>query len=340
VQVDPIAAITRSVLYEGYILWPYRRSALKNQRRWTFGGVYPRAYSEANHADDAWLMRTECLLEVGAEPEVEVSVRFLHVVDRQIAQCIDGEMVPVDAVTVDGVTHAAWQEATEREVRIPPLRVRGQRRSTPAGAPIDIEAGESHESLADADRPVGSIIRRWEAITGAVAVSIEPVDRRVYKIRVDVTNGSAWSGEQRQDVLRRTMVSTHVVLTARDAGFVSITDPPASLRELAAACTNIGTWPVLVGSPPTRDTMLSSPIILPDYPEVAPQSSGDFFDGGEIDQLLVLSVLAMTDQEQQQMRATDPRAREILDRCQSLSVENIRALHGLNRELRRDGSVV
>ena len=48
---DRVEEIAAAVLYEGYILWPYRRSALKNQRRFTFGGVYPPAHSEA-HADD------------------------------------------------------------------------------------------------------------------------------------------------------------------------------------------------------------------------------------------------------------------------------------------------
>ena len=63
---DPVRAIADACLYEGYILWPYRRSALKNQRRWTFGGVYPEAHAQ-EHPDDRCLMRTQCLLE-GAEP--------------------------------------------------------------------------------------------------------------------------------------------------------------------------------------------------------------------------------------------------------------------------------
>src|SRR5215471_17608796 len=80
-----IAAIAQSVLYAGYVLWPYQRPALKNQRRWTFGGVYPRSYSEAGHDDDAWLMRTECLVETTAHTELDLTIRFLHVVDRRVA---------------------------------------------------------------------------------------------------------------------------------------------------------------------------------------------------------------------------------------------------------------
>ena len=75
-----------------------------------------------------------------------------------------------------------------------------------------------------------------------------------------------------------------------------------------------------------------SPIILPDFPSVAAESRGDFFDGAEIDQLLVLSVLSLTDEEQRQMCETDPRAREILNRCRGLSPDQMLRLHGVTRE--------
>ena len=62
-MTDPVEKIAAAVLYEGYVLWPYRRSAQKNQRRWTFGGVYPRAFSESAGTNDPWLMQTQCLVE-------------------------------------------------------------------------------------------------------------------------------------------------------------------------------------------------------------------------------------------------------------------------------------
>ena len=80
---DLVRRIADAVLYEGYILWPYRRSALKNQRRWTFGGVYPAAHSAA-HPDDPNVMRTQCLLEGPPEATLDVRVRFLHVVARGV----------------------------------------------------------------------------------------------------------------------------------------------------------------------------------------------------------------------------------------------------------------
>src|SRR5947209_18953159 len=83
--MDALEQIAAAVLYEGYVLWPYRRSATKNQQRWTFGGVYPRAYSEARGEDDPWIMQTQCLVSGDRESTIEVKVRFLHVVERRVA---------------------------------------------------------------------------------------------------------------------------------------------------------------------------------------------------------------------------------------------------------------
>jgi hypothetical protein len=96
----------------------------------------------------------------------------------------------------------------------------------------------------------------------------------------------------------------------------------------ATACWNAGCWPVLVGEPGQTDTMLASPIILEDHPRIAPESPGDMFDGGEIDQLLVLNILALTDEEKAEMAACDPRAAEILARVENLDPEQLMCLHG------------
>ncbi len=96
----------------------------------------------------------------------------------------------------------------------------------------------------------------------------------------------------------------------------------------------MGTWPVLVGEEGERHTLLSSPIVLPDYPQVAPESPGDLFDGGEIDELLILNVLALSDAEREEVRASDARARELLDRCEALAPEQLLRLHGTFRDPR------
>ncbi|MFL5827752.1 MAG: hypothetical protein ACJ76V_14605 [Thermoleophilaceae bacterium] len=280
--MDAVRRIADAVLYEGYILWPYRRSAVKNQRRWTFGGVYPRAHSEA-HPDDAWLMQTQCLVE--GEGDVDVRVRFLHVVERFEER--------------DGFE--PWDEAVERE--------RGP-------GPIEIPAGADDG-------------RRWRALDGSIERSEEQLQPGLRRLTVRISNTSPLEpGADREDALRQTFCSTHTVLRSEHASFVSLTDPPP---ELPYQCDNVGTWPVLVED---RHTMLSSPIILPDYPQVAPESPGDMFDSAEIDQLLRLSILSLTEEEKEAMRASDPRAREILDLTEGLTEEQLMKLHGAIRDLR------
>ena len=80
--------------------------------------------------------------------------------------------------------------------------------------------------------------------------------------------------------------------------------------------------------------MLSSPIILYDHPTIAPESPGDLFDGTEIDQLLIFNVLTLSDEEKEEMRASDLRGREILERCESLSPEELMRLNGTFRDIR------
>jgi hypothetical protein len=141
--------------------------------------------------------------------------------------------------------------------------------------------------------------------------------------------------KSRDEVLMRSLISTHTILGVRQGEFVSLLDPPEMFREAAAGCRNIGTWPALVGDEGERDCLLSSPIIIYDYPQVAPESAGDFYDGTEIDELLTLRVMTMTDQEKQEMRLVDERARQILERTEALSSERLMKLHGAVRSLRR-----
>jgi hypothetical protein len=321
VSADPVRAIADAVLYEGYLLWPYGRSALKNQRRWTFGGVHPPAHSRA-HPDDASVMRTACLLEAPADATVEVTVRFLHVVHRQV---LDAAGRPVDALEVDGERHLTWEEATEREI------------AGVAGAPlcVAIPAGGAEEPIRGADgRPSGRIVRSWQPVRATLASAVEPVADGVVRVTVECANATPLPADTRAAALARTMCSTHTILRCAEGAFVSMTDPPERLRELAAACANVGTWPVLPGPPGDRSTVLSSPIILEDHPRVAPESPGDLFDGGEIDQLLTLTILSLTEEEREEMRATDPRAREILERTEALTGEELLRLHGRLTDLR------
>jgi hypothetical protein len=224
---DPVRAIADAVLYEGYVLWPYRRSALKNQRRWTFGGVYPEAH-HAGRDDDPCEMRTDCLLETDGDAEVDVAVRFLHVVRRRVASGTGPARRFVDELTVAGERHLAWEEAVEREVVV------GGLDRTVA---IDVPAGSDEEDLRDADgRVAGALVRSWEALAGSVTVAGRHVEPGLLRVTVTVANTTPWAGDDREAVLARTFNSTHTVLRARGGAWVSLTDPPAALRERAVAC--------------------------------------------------------------------------------------------------------
>lgn len=365
---DLVRQIVESVLYEGYLLWPYRRSALKNQHRWTLGGIYPAWFSAVSGSADPSWRQTECLLETTAGATVDVEVRFLHLVHRQVRQRLGGRWEPVPELTVAGTRHLTWSEATEREVLAMDLPVPALRRR-PHVIEAEIPAGSDTEWLiGHCGRREGALERRWQPVRVRLEVAAEPVrdgsppvaqDRRpageeLMRLRVRVSNaagdgdgGGEAGGEQetgadrnspgpdRDRALARTLLSAHTVLHADHGEFVSALDPPESLREAARSCRNVGTWPVLVGQEGTRRTVLSSPIVLYDYPRVAPESPGDLFDATEIDQLLALNIRSLTETELREARDTDPRARELIDRCVSLTEQQLSQLHGTMRDVRR-----
>ena len=158
---------------------------------------------------------------------------------------------------------------------------------------------------------------------------------------VKETNPKVWDSALRtpargvpDEVVLRTLVSTHSILGVRGGEFVSLLEPPDDCRAAAAACQNRGTWPVLVGDHHDRDTMLSSPIIRYDYPCVAPESPGDFFDAAEIDEMLTLRILTLTDEEKRAMAGVDARAAALPARTEATTREQLGRLHGTLRDLR------
>ncbi|MEU0564411.1 hypothetical protein ABZ297_03295 [Nonomuraea sp. NPDC005983] len=330
--MDQVRQIARAVLYEGYLLWPYRQSALKNQQRWTIGGVHPEEYGRA-HGGNPWLMRTQCLVEAEPGDTVDVHVRFLHVVARDVARSHGGELEPVPELTLDGTRYLPREEAREREVAVSGLDL-AELMQSPSRMEIDVRAEQEVEWLTGADGQAGAVLRGWQTLSGHVEVRAERMLQGVYRLTVELVNTTPWYGGSRADALKRTFCSAHSVLRTQGGRFVSLMDPPEELRALAEGCDNVGTWPVLIGEEGERHTMLSAPIILYDHPRIAPESPGDLYDATEIDQLLTLSVLALSDREREEIRDGDPRACEILDRCASLTPEELMRLHGVMRETR------
>lgn len=345
-NLEFVDKIARAVLYEGYMLYPYRPSAVKNQQRWNFGVLYPRTYSESQTGSDAWNMQTECLIEGSLQATLEVQVKFLQMVARcvgrlasPIQELPSGEIPdfrPVEKLEMSGQILQPWQEAVEREVRLPFCNLDALDYE-PVLQPFMFPAEKHCQAIRDATGKVaGIIVRQQEVIMGEIAAVAERLGDGLFKVGVRIRNATPVAGcslLSREEALLRSLVSTHTILGVQEGRFVSAVDPPESLRELSAGCKNIGTWPVLVGEEGQRSTMLSSPIILYDYPQIAPESSGDLFDGTEIDEILSLRIMTMTDEEKHEMRHSDERARQILERTETLPAEQWMKLHGALRRL-------
>jgi hypothetical protein len=336
--------IADAVLYEGYILYPYRPS-VKNRQRWTFGGLYPAAWGEAGDASES---RTECLVGGGPETTFEAAVRFLHLTARQAGELMspladwpDGAeppFRPVEMLRVGGRLFQTWQEAEPREVPFEGVSL-GELTARPQSRPFAFAGGRRVEPLhEESGQVVGVLAREQRSIEGMIEASAREVGEGLYRVALRVVNRTPLGdGERpgRDEALLQALVSTHAILGVRQGEFVSLMDPPDRWREAAAGCRNVGTWPVLAGKEGRRDMMLSSPIILYDYPQVAPESPGDFFDGAEIDEMLVLRIMTMTDDEKCQMAAVDERAGALLARTEAMAREQMLGLHGMVRGLRR-----
>ena len=170
-------------------------------------------------------------------------------------------------------------------------------------------------------------------LEGEAEVAVEVLRDSVYRCTVRVFNRTPLADaalRSRDEALMQSLVATHAVLAVQGGKFYSLTDPLESLREVTTACRNIGAWPVLVGRPGEDDTMLASPIILYDYPRIAPESPGDLFDGTEIDEILTLRIMTLTEEEKAMAAATDDRTRNMLMRTESLAREQLAGLHGVS----------
>ncbi|MGJ5831534.1 hypothetical protein [Streptomyces ossamyceticus] len=338
---EQITAVADAVLYEGYLLYPYRRSSAKNRVRWQFGVLFPRQWVEADGpvvpgvsgSADSWYQRTECLLRV-RRPGAKVRVRLRHLQTqrKQVEEAgPDGGHRPVASLrTDDGTVHLTFDEAVPRETEIVvPLADLLHGGST---VPVEAAAGEDIEPLPG---PAGRVVRRREEVRASVTLTAERLVDDVLRLRVRTAN--AVDGLEprapRDEALRRALVATHTLIGGDGVEFVSLIDPPADLADEARACRNEFTFPVLADEPPAGPVVLSAPIILPDHPQVAPESPGDLHDAAEIDEILTLRTMLLTDEEKREARATDPRAAAILDRVDTMPPEVFARLHGAVRSL-------
>lgn len=326
-NLDLARAVADAVLYEGYLLYPYRASSGKNQVRWQFGVLGPPGAADAGLGEEA-SMRMQCLLTSAtggtARPSFLVHLRFLQLQRRQV---YDAGGCAVDHVMVGATTTMSWDEAVEREVT---LRLDLPGTSTPTVLPVVVDGGQEREDLTDADGlPAGQLIRRRWPLSASLTARAEPADGYT-RLEIGIENVGPAAADK-DDTIRRSLIGAHLVVEANAASFVSLLEPPDDALAAAAGCSQHRCWPVLTGAPGDTDLVLGSPIILYDYPEIAAQSAGALFDATEIDEILTLRVITMTDEEKAEARATDPRAREIIDRCDQMTPETLQQLHGILR---------
>jgi len=327
--------VADAVLYEGYVLYPYRASSRKNQIRWQFGVVAPRAFAERDPSED-WAMQTEILVDPGMDARLDVRIRFLRVQERVVEQATaDGGFEPVASLEVDGSLLTTWDEAVEEEINVTQVALSDlfmAERTVPIEFPYE-EHVEPFEG--------GRIVRRRQALKGVLRIAGEMVPARwaLAKVRVrveNVTDFDEWPAG-RDDVCRRSLAAVHTLMAVAGGRFISLADVPEFARQGADSCVNLHTWPVLIGDVGQRDVILSSPVTLSDYPEVAPESPGDMFDACEIDEILALRVMTLTEDEKREARSTDPKAAAIIDRCDILPEEVFERLHGAVRYLKDAG---
>lgn len=322
---DRARAVADAVLYEGYLLYPYRGTSSKNQSRWQFGVLGPPGAAAAGLGEDDALAAQFLVRSADA---ITLVVRFLQLQRRQAQRAVAGGFEAVDALSTPAGSWLTWDEAVECETSFGPLPLVDAPWTLPVSAApaTDIEAVEG-----------GRMVRERYEVRGRLVVRAE-ADGELLRVSVHLANTGA--ATHKDDALARSMIGTHLIAEVVGGEFVSLLEPPAAAAGAASRCAQHRCFPVLAGPPGAHDMLLVSPIILYDHPEVAAQSSTALYDCTEIDEILTLRVMTMTDEEKAQARATDPRAARIIDECDAMSAEDMGRLHGVLRDPRRAAGLI
>jgi hypothetical protein len=335
--------VADAVLYEGYLLYPYRASSQKNQARWQFGILGPPGAADAGTGEEP-AMFADCLLSPGPASELEVHLRFLQLQRRTAEKADDaGRFTAVGELTAGASRWLSWDEAVEHEITLGPLALE-RLKDMEETWPVEIPAGTDIEELTDAaGRTVGRLVRRRHALRAEVRLEAAAVTGRLLRLRVTVANTAppppdsttprslapgSWTKEE---AIAGSFIGSHLLLSVQDGDFLSLLEPPEWAGDAARRCSQHRCWPVLAGPEGQTDVLLVSPIILYDHPAVAPESAVALYDSTEIDEILTLRVLTLTEEEKAEARATDPRAAAVIDRCEAMSAEELQQLHGVLR---------
>lgn len=331
--------VADTICYEGYVLYPYRASARKNQLRWQFGVLAPPSATAGGSERSS--AQAEIVVE-GRGARLHVRLRALQVQQRAVEARRGEDFVPVATLDTGGRVWTSFDEAVEYQADMEGVDLEVAATSE-VGLAVDLPGDHHEEAILAPDGTVeGRVVRRRWPVTGRSRVSATPIDGpyALTRVTIAVDNDTDWSepGAGRDAVMRRSLVAAHLLVAVDGGRVISSLDPPRFAAAAVAGCTNTGLFPVLVGDDGAEDVVLASPIILYDYPAIAPESEGDMFDATEIDEILALRVLTLTDEEKREARGTDPRSAAIIDRCDAMDADALDALHGTLRSLRSLGS--
>lgn len=307
----PLEAVANALLFEGYILYPYRPSAMKNRQRWNFGTLYPQCFAEKQNPQERWKFSAQLLIEGTEDSKLSACVRFLR-------------LIPPHAESAHEWKEGLAQSRTVDEIAIREL----------------IQTKEFVFNLSDRSprghRPV-SRAHNEKSHAGRLTLRVEILQSGLFRLHATFSNEGIFPNAEvstPKEAEDAAFVSAHLILGS-DGAFVSLLEPPPEVQAEVAGCVQDGVFPVLAGEAGCRSFALCSPIILYDYPEIAPESAGDFFDGTEMDEMLALRVLTLTDEEKEEMRRSDVHARTVLERSEMLPDEQLARVHGVVRGLRR-----
>ncbi|HWH45072.1 MAG TPA: hypothetical protein VNT32_10105 [Thermoleophilaceae bacterium] len=177
-------------------------------------------------------------------------------------------------------------------------------------------SGERHR--AEPRRIDGAGSFRVGGLSVRTHMSAAPLEggRRLISFRVE-NRTDAPADMDRAAAIGRSLISTHPILRVAGGRFIS---------QLDAPCDSVNTWPVLAS--PEDDVMLGAAIVLPDHPQIAPESRGNLFDNTEIEEALILHVQALSDEERAEIEAQDPAVREMIERACAVTPEELLRLHG------------
>ena len=323
-QLDPkTEEFIRTLLYEGYALFPYHRTAVKNQKPVPFGAVYPAGFAKLN-AQTFDAIQTECIVEGDQDIELRICIRFLQMMKVEVVE----EGITFAQLTVGDHTYYTGWQTVERSFDIEPIVLRGSWQQYQL-LPFFFDHQSCRESI-DENGSAG-LIKTTASIHGVINVGIQPLpEHGGFRISVHLKNHTALQDVEsmnRDEAILHTFLSTHTVMKCKDGKFISHQQVPERWQEVIAACEQINQWPILMEDDDA--CLLASPIIVYDHPKLNENSPGDLFDSTEIEEALLLHLAVMSDEEKARLAKNDEKMDAMLMKISQVMPEDWMQYHGI-----------